>query len=144
MHFFEETTAMKNYPVLKTLLMALTVFGFCQSSQASVPFQSHWLGSRVWIGPEYWANPLQDWRMDEGQVVALAAHDRTLHQLTHQVTETMGDFEMEVQLRLDGAVTGKFSQSFVNPAGPTHLKIRKCAGINNYTAVVNTRLPVNS
>ena len=63
-------------------------------------FQSNWQGSRVWVGKEYWANPLQDWRVDDGEVVARAAGRRTLHLLTHQVTESGGGLEMEVTVRL--------------------------------------------
>ena len=63
-------------------------------------FQSNWQGSRVWVGKEYWANPLQDWRVEDGEVVARAAARRTLHLLTHQVTESGGGLEMEVTVRL--------------------------------------------
>ena len=26
-------------------------------------YSSDWSGNRVWIGPEYWANPLPDWKL---------------------------------------------------------------------------------
>jgi hypothetical protein len=47
-------------------------------------FASRWRGKRIWIGPEYWANPLQDWRVDGGAVAAKPGENRTLHILTHQ------------------------------------------------------------
>lgn len=99
--------------ILKSLFLLVPCLSFSGVLQSAATIKSQWSGDRIWIGPEYWANPLQDWRVEEGQVVALAAHDRTLHQLTHQVTETTGEFEMEVQVLLNGAVTGKSSQSFV-------------------------------
>ena len=40
-------------------------------------FQSSWRGSRIWAGREFWANPLQDWRVDDGEVIARAAAGRT-------------------------------------------------------------------
>ncbi|MBL8212734.1 MAG: alkaline phosphatase D family protein [Bryobacterales bacterium] len=67
--------------------MALTRRAFVAAA-ATAPaalFARRWSGSRPWIGPEYWANPLQDWRMENGAVAAQAASNRTLHLLTHQV-----------------------------------------------------------
>ncbi len=63
-------------------------------------FQSNWEGSRIWVGPEYWANPLQDWRIEDGEVIARAGAGRTLHLLTHQVGEAGGGFQMETTARL--------------------------------------------
>ncbi len=65
-------------------------------------FASHWLGERVWIGPQYWANPLQNWRTAEGEVLAQAAAGRTLHLLTHQAVEGEGGLSMAVTVRLAG------------------------------------------
>jgi alkaline phosphatase D len=72
-------------------------------------FSSDWKGSHIWVGPEYWANPLQDWRVEKGELVGFAAHDRSLHLLTHQVENTSGGFEMEVEVRLDGLFDKKSS-----------------------------------
>jgi len=52
-------------------------------STGSFSFESRWQGTRIWIGPEYWANPLQDWRMQDGEVIAKAGAGRTLHLLTN-------------------------------------------------------------
>lgn len=68
----------------------------------SVTFKSNWDGSRVWIGPEYWANPLQDWNVDDGVVTGKSSANRTLHCLTHQVVSGDGVFEMSVKVRFDG------------------------------------------
>ena len=58
------------------------------------------------MGKEYWANPLQDWRVEDGEVIARAAAGRTLHLLTHQVAASGDGFEMEVTVRLDSPATG--------------------------------------
>lgn len=63
-------------------------------------FESRWQGTRIWIGPEYWANPLQNWKMQDGEVLAKAAAGRTLHLLTHQAPGSEGGFRMEVTVRL--------------------------------------------
>ena len=70
----------------------------------AAPFLSDWRGNRTWIGPAYWANPLQDWQVKGEQVRGLAGHDRTLHLLSHQVSRVRGDLEMTVQLRLSGDI----------------------------------------
>ena len=70
-------------------------------------FQSSWRGSRIWVGSEFWANPLQDWRVDDGEVIARAAPARTLHLLTHQVVESGGGFEMECTVRLASSGGGE-------------------------------------
>ena len=69
-------------------------------------FQSSWHGTRLWAGKEYWASPLQDWRVEDGEVIGKAGAGRTLHLLTHQVGATGGGFEMEVTVRLASSGAG--------------------------------------
>lgn len=69
-------------------------------STGGFSFESRWQSTRLWIGPEYWANPLQDWRMQDGEVIAKAGAGRTLHLLTHQAPGSEGGFRMEVTVRL--------------------------------------------
>jgi hypothetical protein len=80
----------------------LILFSFLPALPAlTADFSSQWQGTRVWVGPEYWANPLQDWRLDNGEAVASAAQNRTLHLLTHQLGRKPGGFTLEVKTRLD-------------------------------------------
>ncbi|MEX2114913.1 MAG: alkaline phosphatase D family protein [Pirellulales bacterium] len=74
-------------------------------------FASRWASTpdRVWLGPEYWANPLQDWRIAAGRLECIkAAPDRNVHLLTRALGEQPGDLRMAVRLgRLDeGALDG--------------------------------------
>lgn len=66
-------------------------------------FQSDWKGTRRWVGPEFWAAPLQDWSVENNEVVALAAKGRLLHLLSHALTEKPSTFTLSVTVRLDGA-----------------------------------------
>ena len=69
------------------------------SVAAAADFQSDWDSQhdRVWIGPEYWANPLEDWRLSGGRLECTSAQPgRSLHLLTHQLGEQDGTFEMSV------------------------------------------------
>ena len=56
--------------------------------QSGAEFHSRWdaCHDRVWLGPEYWANPLQDWRIAGGRIECTnAAPDRNVHVLTRQL-----------------------------------------------------------
>lgn len=77
---------------------------------------------RIWLGPELWANPLQDWRIAAGRIENTnAAPDRNVHLLTRQLGEHAGRFETRVRLgRVRGALgAGKGSAGFrVGIMGP--------------------------
>jgi len=66
--------------------------------RAQSAWKSQWQGSRVWIGPEYWANPLQGWRVEDGEVVARSGGGRNLHLLSAQIDGRA--FETSVTVRL--------------------------------------------
>ena len=64
-------------------------------------FASRWQRAhdRVWLGPEYWANPLQDWRVAGGRIECVkAAPDRNVHLLTRQLGDRPGDLRMSVRV----------------------------------------------
>jgi alkaline phosphatase D len=75
--------------------------------QPAAEFHSRWdaCPDRPWLGAEYWANPLQDWRIANGRIeCSNAAPDRNVHVLTRQLGGRNGTFEMSVRLgRLGGA-----------------------------------------
>lgn len=55
-------------------------------------------GARTWLGPEYWANPLQDWRKKDGRMECqVSGGDRNVFWLTREVAAA-GDFTMSVTL----------------------------------------------
>src|SRR6266404_5153308 len=68
---------------------------------SAAPFESQWNNTpdRVWLGAEYWANPLQDWRVAGGRIECVnAAPNRNVHLLTRQLSEQAGDLSMSVKL----------------------------------------------
>lgn len=79
--------------------------------EAEGEFQSEWEQSpdRIWLGPAYWSNPLQDWRIAKGKLVCTnAAADRHVHLLTHAVDKTYGGITLRVVIsRPDGAPLNK-------------------------------------
>lgn len=67
---------------------------------ADPSFQSRWPAhvQRYWLGPSYWTNPLQDWRLVEGRVEMIGAgEDRNVQHLTRQIAAETGSFDLRVQ-----------------------------------------------
>ena len=67
-------------------------------------FRSTWPRGveRVWIGPEYNANRLQDWRISDGRLECLEASERqpirTVHLLTAVLDDSPRPFQVQVRL----------------------------------------------
>ena len=54
---------------------------------------------RVWLGGDYWANPMEDWRIvDGGAECRSLGGNRSIHSLTHQMTSPEKGFAMSVQI----------------------------------------------
>jgi len=79
-------------------------------AEKSTDFASRWEQSfdRVWLGPEYWANPLQDWHIRDGRIECInAAINRNVHLLTRDLGEQAGELRMSVTIgRLGGGAVG--------------------------------------
>jgi len=60
---------------------------------------------RVWIGPEYWSNPQQDWQLKDGRIECITSGgDRNFYLLTHELDKNVGAFKMSVRIgQLDGS-----------------------------------------
>lgn len=74
---------------------------------ASAEFHSDWQScpDRVWPGPEYWTNPLQDWRVADGRLECTnVAGNRNIHVLTREVAGG-GNLRMSVRIGRVGART---------------------------------------
>ena len=71
----------------------------CQPKEEN-KFESQWPGTwRVWLGPEYWANPMQDWSLNRGRIECVASGgNRNVFLLTHELDSAAGDFKMSVDL----------------------------------------------
>lgn len=61
--------------------------------------------NRIWTGPDFWANRLQDWRVDHGRVECVVSdQNRNLNLLTYRTEESPGTFRTEVEA---GLIEGK-------------------------------------
>jgi hypothetical protein len=71
-------------------------------------FESRWqqMPDRLWIGPECWANPMEDWRIEQGRLeCTTAGPGRNVHALTHQLAGK-GAFTVSVRCGLAEGKTG--------------------------------------
>lgn len=81
---------------------------FVTGLQAQV-FSSNWVNepNRVWIGADFWANRLQDWRIQDGRLECVAQPNlpmRTAHLLSHRLNGSTGQVDFSIQM---GAVRGE-------------------------------------
>ncbi len=93
----ESMTAKKS--LLAGLFVLFILFFTCTTTKTT--FQSYWPENttRYWIGPEYWSNRLQDWRIHDGRLECIDGTRpiRTVHVLTYQLGEQKGTLEMSVR-----------------------------------------------
>jgi alkaline phosphatase D len=110
---FLQETAAASAVVATASALAVNAAGAPTSSD----FVSQWdkANDRVWLGAEYWANPLQDWRIAKGRIECVnAAPNRNVHLLTRQLGEQPGDLRMSVRI---GRVSGSKLDSGKGSAG---------------------------
>lgn len=77
------------------------LFVFSLSVLSAQEFRSAWPAGveRPWAGPEYWANPLQDWRIRNGRLECfVAGGDRNVFLLTRELDAGTGELRMSVRL----------------------------------------------
>ncbi len=91
-------------PIFILYLIVLFAFSGCSDDKlSSKEFNSDFTENttRVWIGPEFWANRLQDWRLNDGRMECLTSEpNRNLNLLTWRLEEVEGEFEMQVRTGL--------------------------------------------
>lgn len=71
------------------------------TQDGSATFASDWnnANDRVWLGEEFWANPMEDWKIVDGHAECqTTGGDRNIHLVTHQLTSPDADFEMSVRV----------------------------------------------
>jgi hypothetical protein len=92
---------------------------------------------RIFIGPEYWANRLQDWRLKQGRIECLDKRPespmRTLHLLTHRLGDEAAPFTLQVRTGLldEGAAAADAATGFLIGAGGAGVDYRAAALIHH-------------
>lgn len=65
---------------------------------ADTAFTANWddANDRVWAGPEFWANPMEDWSVTDGRLVCRGKGNRNVALLTRELTD--GVFELTAKV----------------------------------------------
>ncbi|KPK82384.1 MAG: hypothetical protein AMS27_14610 [Bacteroides sp. SM23_62_1] len=81
-------------------LSIIVILFSCNPLSQDQPFTSYWekQPDRYWIGPEFWANRLQDWEIHNGRVECLTGKlpMRTLHMIDKYISEKTGNINISV------------------------------------------------
>ena len=75
---------------IRMLGLILACCYFCIGCSQGNKFQSRWHDSvrRTWVGPDYWANRLQDWQVANGRLECLfGGPDRNVHLLSYELLD---------------------------------------------------------
>ena len=89
--------------LLESLYLLACLFNMASADDST--FTSDWHRypglERIWIGPDYWANRLQDWRLAGGRLECIATDPkmpmRTVHLTTVQLNDQPQGFQMQVR-----------------------------------------------
>jgi alkaline phosphatase D len=86
---------------------------------------------RIWIGPDFWANRLQDWRIRGGRLECIADDPvhrvRTLHLITREAVRGDGGYELSVTTGVLTRNNGEGWSGFLVGAGAGELDYRAAA-----------------
>jgi alkaline phosphatase D len=81
------------------LLIFLASACFLNAGEFSSDFKN--THDRVWLGEEYWANPMEDWLVRDGRIVCIRnGANRNVHLLTHGLSPAGPDASFVVSVRL--------------------------------------------
>ena len=92
-----------NRPASILLLLAIAAAG-CSGTERAVRYAASFPDdvSRVWIGPDFYANRLQDWRLQNGRIEAITGRPgkpmRTVQVLTWVLSSKTGELDASVRL----------------------------------------------
>ncbi len=89
---------MRSIPISFTVVVILTG---CVDTVDKSAFVSSWDTSldATWVGPEYWANRLQDWKIRNGRLECIGQRPmRTVHLLTRRLSSSEEGFSVSVRL----------------------------------------------
>ena len=98
-------------------LFLIFLFGLlfsCTRDKSSQIIDFYPQNDRIWLGPELWANRLQDWHVKNGRIecTETTLPLRTAHVLTRQLKIGDGYLLMNVDFGIDGDLSGIPEESF--------------------------------
>lgn len=89
------------------------------SKYISIPLEAN----RTWLGPDLWANRLQDWKMVDGHIECTKYSNRfemrTAHFTTHRIKEGNGQFQISMQISPVDQISTNSKAGVLIGAAPT-------------------------
>ena len=85
------------------LVVAMVYGGVTGAAAFAEDFASQFENThdRIWLGADYWANPMEDWRVHDGRLECVrGGENRNVHLLTHWLGDDPGQLTMSVRLGL--------------------------------------------
>ncbi|MBN2613700.1 MAG: alkaline phosphatase D family protein [Bacteroidales bacterium] len=96
-----EDSMSTQYKILFALSAVVALISSCAIKKSGDDFRCSLPTNiqRVWLGPDYWSNPLQDWQLKNGRIECITSGgDRNVYLLTHELDKNVGAFKMSVRL----------------------------------------------
>ncbi len=124
--------------VMAVFFISIFAFSSCNSGKDSLVSNFEHIQQRPWIGPEYWANPLQDWQLNDGRIECIVSGgDRNLFLLTRELDDSHTGFQTSVKI-------GSLSENIAGEEGWIGFKVGIRGDYKDYrdNAVRGDGLPV--
>ena len=105
---------MKVRSILSLHALVVALLTGTASMQAG-EFASKWHNAldRIWVGEDFWANPMEDWRVRDGRLECIRrGGNRNVHSLIAQLGKKDGSFELRVRMGLDDPGKGGGTAGF--------------------------------
>jgi alkaline phosphatase D len=82
-------------------LIVLAAFAPSAALADDLHFSFGKCNDRIWIGPDFWANPMEDWRIKDGRLECVnGGVDRNVHVLTAGPAAKPADFSLRLRFGL--------------------------------------------
>lgn len=109
----------------KILILTAVVLMFASCGTRNNSFEKSWsnVNDRVWVGSEFWANRLQDWKIQNGRLECIANSPKLLMRTTHLINYRLANLEGDFFGRVEtGAIQSSQNDDaacgFLIGAGP--------------------------
>jgi len=92
---------MRKAAIFNLIFILYFVLAGCGGGEQLLEFSSRWSDglARIWLGEDFWANRLQDWRISNGRLECLvSSYDRYVSLLTRTLGDRPGDLSMSIHL----------------------------------------------
>ena len=90
----------KSIAKTRFLWVLILLVSSCNNEKNNLLTQLPTDNTRVWIGNEYWANPLQDWQLNNGQIECVTSGGyRNIYLLTDEIGSKKGNFTLSVDAK---------------------------------------------